>query len=266
MAASIPIGNVVGPADQRSQIKTFNIAPSWTRLISPTTVFTLGAFVRRDDYNYYPSANPFADLGAPGLQSETVSQRRTLTNAGLRSDLSYVKGIHNIKVGATYEQTFLNENDPLGIVDPTFNAPCLDASGIRSCWRPGVNEPAMPVAATPTPFSTPRRSSRNRRLQFIARLLRLDSYNSISQRWMPDATSGLYTFNGHTDVKELALYVQDIITKGNWALNLGLRGDFYNGLTTHREAEPRLGRRLQRQADQHRSARFLCAHHGDSIQ
>ena len=26
-----PIGNVVGPADQRSQIKTFNIAPSWTR-------------------------------------------------------------------------------------------------------------------------------------------------------------------------------------------------------------------------------------------
>ena len=55
------------------------------------------------------------------------------------------------------------------------------------------------------------------------------------------STSGLYTFNGHTDVKELALYVQDNITKGNWALNLGLRGDFYNGLTTHREAEPRLG-------------------------
>ena len=52
---------------------------------------------------------------------------------------------------------------------------------------------------------------------------------------------GLYTFHGHTDVKELALYVQDAITKGNWSLNLGLRGDFYNGLTTHREAEPRLG-------------------------
>src|ERR1700758_569627 len=61
-----PSGNVVGPGDQRSQIKTFNIAPSWTRLINPTTVFTLGAFVRRDGYNYYPSANPFEDLGAPG--------------------------------------------------------------------------------------------------------------------------------------------------------------------------------------------------------
>ena len=57
-----PNGDIVGPADQRSQIKTFNIAPSWTRLISNTSVFTLGAFVRRDHYNYYPSANPFADL------------------------------------------------------------------------------------------------------------------------------------------------------------------------------------------------------------
>ena len=37
-----PNGNVVGPTDQRSQIKTFNIAPTWTRVISPTTVFTLG--------------------------------------------------------------------------------------------------------------------------------------------------------------------------------------------------------------------------------
>src|SRR6266404_1756395 len=50
-----PNGNVVGPADQRSQIKTFNIAPSWIRLLNTTTVLTLGAFVRRDQYNYYPS-------------------------------------------------------------------------------------------------------------------------------------------------------------------------------------------------------------------
>jgi hypothetical protein len=109
-----PNGLPVGPADQRSQIKTFNIAPSWIRLISNTTVFTLGAFVRRDQYNYYPSANPFADLGPVSLQRETVGQDRSLTNAGLRSDLSYVKGVHNLKVGATYEQTFLNENDNLG--------------------------------------------------------------------------------------------------------------------------------------------------------
>jgi hypothetical protein len=71
-----PNGNVVGPADQRSQIKTFNIAPSWTRLLNANTVFTLGAFIRRDQFNYYPSGNPFADL-APDLQQETLSQDRS---------------------------------------------------------------------------------------------------------------------------------------------------------------------------------------------
>src|SRR5208282_5449043 len=52
---------------------------------------------------------------------------------------------------------------------------------------------------------------------------------------------GLYTFNGRTDVKELALYVRDAITVGNWSLNLGIRGDLYNGITIARQAEPRLG-------------------------
>jgi outer membrane receptor protein involved in Fe transport len=51
----------------------------------------------------------------------------------------------------------------------------------------------------------------------------------------------VFPFHGHTDVKQLALYLQDTISKGNWSLNLGLRGDFYNGLSTHREAEPRVG-------------------------
>ena len=50
-----------------------------------------------------------------------------------------------------------------------------------------------------------------------------------------------FSFIGHADVKELALYVQDAITKGNFTFNVGLRGDFYNGLSTERQAEPRLG-------------------------
>ncbi|HEX3820466.1 MAG TPA: TonB-dependent receptor [Candidatus Sulfotelmatobacter sp.] len=203
-----PNGNVVGPADQRSQIKTFNIAPSWTRLINTTTVFTLGGFVRRDNYNYYPSANPFADL-SPDLQTETVDQNRTLTNAGIRSNISHVKGIHNLKAGVTYEQTFLRENTGLGIVDPTFLPGLTDANGLP-CYDP-INNVAIDSPCTD-----------------------LLPYDLTRQ-------GGLYTFHGRTDVKELALFVQDSITKGNWALNLGLRGDFYNGLTTHREAEPRVG-------------------------
>jgi len=186
-----PDGLPVGAADQRSQIKTFNIAPAWTRLLSDTTLFTFGAFVRRDQYNYYPSSDPFADL-APILQSETVSQNRTLTNVGLRSNLSYVKGIHNLKAGVTYAQTFLDEHDHLGIVDPTY------------------------LTANP----------------------------SLSSLLLPyDLTHGgsVFTFNGHTDVKELSPYIQDAITLGHWNFNLGLRGDLYNGLTTHREVEPRIG-------------------------
>jgi carboxypeptidase family protein/TonB-dependent receptor-like protein len=202
-----PDGLPVGPADQRSQIKTFNIAPSWTRLVNDNTVFTLGAFVRRDQFNYYPSNNPFADL-APALQQETIGQDRTLTNAGIRSGLSYVKGIHNIKAGATYQQTFLNENNRFGIVDPTFLASLADANG-----DPCVDSNGNPIAA---PCTT------------------LAPY---------DLTRGgtLFPFNGHTDVKLLSVYAQDAITKGNWSLNLGLRADIYNGLTSHREAEPRIG-------------------------
>ena len=238
-----PDGHEVGSADQRSQIKTFNIAPTWTRLISPTAVFTLGAFVRRDAYNYYPSANPFADLGAPGLQSETVSQRRTLLNAGLRSDVSYVKGINNVKAGVTYEQTFLDEKDPFGIIDPTLNAPCLDANGVPVfVGNPGVNDPSQcPTAATTNQSLYPAPFISNVNFNPLLGCYDLTRTAPSPADGCPTSTSGLYTFNGHTDVKELALYIQDSITKGNWALNLGLRGDFYNGLTTHREAEPRLG-------------------------
>jgi len=200
-----PSGNPLGPTDQRSQIKTFNIAPSWTRLLSNNAVFTLGAFVRRDQYNYYPSPNLFDDLSP--IQQETVAQDRTLTNAGLRSDVSYVKGIHNLKIGATYQQTLLDENNRLGIVDNGFLPSQTDGNG-NPCF---VNNVALDSPCTDLlPFDLTR-------------------------------GGGLFTFRGHTDVKQLALYIQDQITKGNWSFNVGLRGDFYNGLTTHKEAEPRLG-------------------------
>src|SRR5208283_669906 len=123
-----PNGELVGPADQHSRIGTFNVAPTFVHLIGTEAVFTIGAFVRQDQYHYYPSADPFADF-SPDLQAESIGQARRLTNAGLRSDLSYVKGIHNIKAGITYEHTFLTENDSLGIVDPTFLASLAAATG-----------------------------------------------------------------------------------------------------------------------------------------
>jgi len=201
-----PNGLPVGPQDQRSKIGTFNVAPSFVHLIGTQAVFTIGAFLRQDQFNYYPSSNPFADF-TPMLQSDSIAQRRRLTNAGVRSDLSYVKGIHNIKAGVTYQQTFLTENDSFGIVDPNLLASLTDANG-APCQIAGVN--VAPPCTTLGPI---------------------------------DLTAGgqSHFFRGHTDVKQTALYVQDTITKGNWAFNLGIRGDLYNGLTVQRQAEPRLG-------------------------
>jgi hypothetical protein len=200
-----PDGTGVGNTDQRSQIGTFNIAPTWSRVIGTTAVFTLGAYVRRDQYNYYPSNDPFADLGP--INSESISQDRNLTNAGIRSDISYVKGMHNIKAGITYQHTFLNENDSLGIIDSTLLPSLTDAAG-APCFVSG--------AALDAPCTT---------------LLPIDLTRGGS----------LFTFRGHADVKELSMYVQDTITKGNWSFNLGIRGDIYNGLSAASQAEPRIG-------------------------
>jgi hypothetical protein len=231
-----PNGSVVGPTDQRSKIGTFNISPSWTRLISADSVFTLGAYVRHDDYNYYPSDDPFSDLGPPSLQRQSVGQNRTLTNSGLRSSISYVKGINNVKMGVNYEQTLLNENDSIGIVDPTFNAPCITFSVDEGVYvaapAPGVTNPGQctgiygpNIKTNPNAPDTPLYPSFDPAL-FPYDLTRRGSY---------------YSFHGHTDVKELALYVEDNITKGDWSFNLGMRGDLYDGLTVARQAEPRVG-------------------------
>ena len=118
-SASPTFGNV-GNTDQASKINTFNISPTYTHVISKDSVFNLGAFVRKDLYGYYPSANPFADLGPSNLQTSSISQYRTLTNAAIHGDYSYVKGVNNIKAGFQYGQTFLREHDSLGIVDNTL--------------------------------------------------------------------------------------------------------------------------------------------------
>ena len=225
-----PDGVPVGPQDQRSQIKTFNLAPTWTRLLNANTVLTFGGFFRRDQYNYYPSANPFADL-APGLQAQTVTQDRSLTNTGLRANIAYVKGIHSIKAGVTWEHTFLDEKDIFGLVDPTANAVCLDADG-----NP-VTDPLLTDPSGCTGLLQP-----NPDFQPLLACYDLSRTGSLpGSDGCPNSTSGQYGYRGHTDVKQVALFLQDTIMLKNWTFNLGLRGDFYNGITIARQAEPRVG-------------------------
>jgi hypothetical protein len=242
-------GQAVGPTDQRSKIGTFNIAPSWTRLISSNTVLTVGAFVRRDDFNYYPSTDPFSDLGPPSLQRESVSQDRTLTNAGIRASISYVKGINNIKAGIVYEQTFLTEKDSFGIVDPTLNAPCLTIATETPAIGPaGVTTPSQCAALGFAPNDTTNLNAPANPANPNFNLSFANQYPLFNPVLLPyDLTRGgtlfrtAQSFPLHTDVKELALYVQDTITWKDWSFNLGIRGDKYNGLSTGGQAEPRLG-------------------------
>jgi len=208
--------------DQRSKIGTLNVSPTWTHVIDTHAVVNTGAFVRKDQFDYYPSGNPLSDVGPADLQRETVSQTRSLTNLGVHSDLSWSRGVQNVKAGATYEQTLLRESDGLGIVDPTFNAPCLDADG-----NPVVSPLITSVG------------------QCAAHAYGINpNYNPLLAPYdltRPTQATGLFYFHGRTDVKELALYIQDAITAGNWQFNLGIRGDLYNGLTVARQAEPRVG-------------------------
>jgi hypothetical protein len=214
---SSPIFGVVGNTDQHSKIGTFNISPTYTRIINDNAVLNFGAFVRRDNYNYFPSENPLADLGPPTLQTASIAQERTLTNTAVHSDISYAKGIHTFKAGAQYGQTFLNENDSLGVVEATYNAPCMDVNG-------------NPLAG----FSAPTACDG------VISLVN-PNYNSVLAPY--DLTRGGrdYLYAGHTDVKELGLYAQDQIKAGNWLFNLGLREDLYNGLTRANQTQPRVG-------------------------
>ncbi|MGH9740120.1 MAG: TonB-dependent receptor [Candidatus Acidiferrales bacterium] len=245
-----PNGLPVGPADQRSQIQTFDIAPTWNHIINQNTILTLGLWTRRDAYNYYPSGNPFSDLGPFSLQRESVGQDRTLLNAGGRASVSYVKGIHNIKAGISYEQTELNENDRIGIVDPTLNAPCLgtNTNPLTDAFYPlapvqGLTDPSQCAGSGLEPNTAANLDPNvpgNAANGFLSTSL-YPLYDPVLAPYDLTRGGSPYTFNGHTDVKELAMYVEDAITWKNWVFNLGVRGDVYNGLSVAREAEPRLG-------------------------
>jgi hypothetical protein len=216
-ASASPVFASVGNTDQRSRIGTFNISPTYTRILSNYSVFNLGAFVRKDNYNYYPSGNPLSDLGPSNLQTSSISQARSLLNSAIHSDWSYDRGIHNIKIGAQYGQTILRESDGLGIVESTYNSPCIDAAGNP---LPGYSAPSDCIAPGVNPNP---------------------NYLAVLAPYDLTRGGGIFGYLGHTDVKELALYAEDEIKVSNWDFNLGLREDVYNGLTRANQIEPRLG-------------------------
>jgi hypothetical protein len=222
--------------DQRAQVQSLNVAPSWTHLFGATTLLTVGAFVRRDHFNYYPSANPLADV------SDTASQDRILTNAGIHADVSYVKGAHNVKLGGNFMHTLLTENFTAGVTDPTFNDPCLAAGSLPNpnasdgpAGETNVSDPTgCPANLIPNDGSDPKAA--------VGAFDPVLGCIDLTRVATCTGTRGLFQFRGHGDIKELGLFLQDTITKGSWSFNVGIRGDLYRGQSiSTNQAEPRAG-------------------------
>ena len=123
-----------------------------------------------------------------------------------------------MKAGVTYQHTFLNEHDQFGIVDPTLNS---FASTLTE-----VPTPILPSLALGNAEDRKTLAAQRIRASMVSCFL-----------WTSPA-EGAFSFYGHEDIKLLSLYLQDSITKGNFTLNLGFRGDLYNGFVSPMKRSP----------------------------
>jgi hypothetical protein len=200
--------------DQRQRVFTWSVAPGYQRTINPHTLFTLNPYIRKDEFFYYGSRDPFADTPA------TQNQARQLLNWGVSSDLSWTHGAHSVKAGIDLKQTRLHETFGFGITSPDFNPVCVDASGSAAGAGP-LSDPAGcgPLGFSPNPAFNPG-------------LLPFDLTRG----------GAMLAFHGAGNVNEYGFYVQDQITAGNFLFTPGLRIDRYDGIgVSSTGISPRLG-------------------------
>lgn len=197
--------------DQRQRATTLSIAPGYQRTFSSAALLTIDPYFRQDRVNYWPSRDPLDDTPA------TVGQNRHLTNFGTTANLGWVKGIHNLKIGTEIKQTRLKENFNFGLTDPLFNAVCVSQEGTPL---------ALPTVTNPGACAG----------------LGYEANPNLSPGLIPfDLTRGgkLFGFFGTANINQQAAYAQDQITWRNWAINLGLRFDHYDGITQDNLFQPR---------------------------
>jgi len=207
--------------DQRQRVLTWSIAPGYQHTFSAHTLLTVNPYIRKDQFNYYPSRDPFNDTPA------TQSQNRQLLNWGTKADLATTTGRHNLKYGVDLKQTRLLENFSFGITDPTFNSPCIDSGG-GSIGDPVLTDPSQCAAAGFQPNTS---DNPNAASPFSPSLLRYD----LSRRGNP------FHFHGTQNIDQYAFYAQDDITAGNFLFKVGFRFDGYDGIVSRSGPQPRAG-------------------------
>lgn len=199
--------------DQRQRVLTWNVAPGYQHTFSSNMLLTINPYARKDQFNYYPSRDPFDDTPS------TQSQSRQLFNYGTRADLAITQGRHNIKIGIDLKQTRLIESFNFGITDPTFNAVCNTLSG----------NPVTDASITNPKSCAPLGYVVNPNLQ--PGLIPFD----LSRGGSP------FLYRATHNINECGVYIEDAITIHSLLLNVGMRGDTYYGLTSDGQAEPRVG-------------------------
>jgi len=199
--------------DQHQRVTTWSIAPGFQHTLGSRALWTINPYIRKDEFHYYGSRDPFAD--APSTQS----QARALMNWGVKSDIAVSTGIHEIKAGIDLKQTRLAESFAFGITDNTFNPVCVNGNG-DPAGGPTLIDPSKCGQAgfLPNP--------------------------NVSVGLIPyDLTRGgsLLSFHATHNINQYAFYVQDSIKKGNFLFKIGFRGEHYDGLSSANGAEPRAG-------------------------
>jgi hypothetical protein len=200
--------------DQKQRVMSWSIAPGYQHTFNAHTLLTVNPFVRRDQLNYYPSRDPFNDTPV------SASQNRVLMNYGVKVDLAFTHGHHDIKIGTQIQQTRLLENFEFGVTDPNYNPVCLNSAGDAELL-PGVTNPEECSSINATYVPNP---------------------NLLPGLVPYDLTRGGVPFNFHAthNINEYAFYVQDTITLGHLTINAGFRDDQYNGVVSANGVQPRL--------------------------
>lgn len=209
--------------DQKLRVLTWSIAPGYQHTLNAHTLITVNPYIRKDQFNYYASRD-YATADTPATQS----QQRQLLNWGVKADVATMLGHNSLKYGIDLKQTRLLENFQFGVTDPSFNSPCIYSNGS------GVGDPDLTnpdqcaalgyqpnVASNPNVTGTP----------FSTSLLPYDLSRG----------GQLFNFHDTGNINQAAAYIQDGLTLGKLEISMGLRVDYYNGLTTQTQPEPRLG-------------------------
>lgn len=198
---------------QRSVLTSGNLAMGWTHVFSPRWLVQTTPFVRGQRAKYLPSPDKMRD------QTATLAQDRSLLNAGVRNEAIYERGRVTLKAGGTLWQTHLNERFDVGLTDPLFNAVCVDVNG-DAVAAAGVRDQKACAAA-----------GYQANADFQPRLLPYDLSRGGT----------LYHFAKSAGVAQAAMYAQQELRLGAVTLSTGLRYDVYDGLSTGKQLQPRLG-------------------------